>query len=185
MYFNLPLNGKFQINNFKTAITLLNNLESRGVIKLNAGSYEKGLNNIQRNTGYSYRFQSVSKNPTIILDVSHNAEGLGNLKENLKGIKYEKLYIIFGMMADKEVKKCINELEKLNGFMIFTKPEYKRAGEPKDFADHLSKGSKYVIKDNVKKSFIHAKSIAKKDDLILVTGSFFMVSDFLKFYKRK
>jgi dihydrofolate synthase/folylpolyglutamate synthase len=88
-------------------------------------------------------------------------------------------------MFDKEIGKCINELEKLNGFMIFTKPDYKRAGEPKDFAEHLSKKSKYVIKSNVKESYEYAKALAKKDDLILVTGSFFMVSDFLKFYKRK
>ena len=89
------------------------------------------------------------------------------------------------MMFDKEIGKCINELEKLNGFMIFTKPDYKRAGEPEEFIKYVSKESKFTIKENVEESFEYAKKMSRKDDLILVTGSFFMVSDFLKFYKAK
>jgi folylpolyglutamate synthase/dihydropteroate synthase len=89
------------------------------------------------------------------------------------------------MLFVKEIGKCINELEKLNGFVIFTKPNYKRAGEPEEFTKYVSAETKFVIKENVKESFRYANSIAKADDLILITGSFFMVSDFLKFYRRK
>ena len=69
--------------------------------------------------------------------------------------------------------------------MIFTMPDYKRAGDPQDFVKYLSKKSKFVLKENVKESYEYAKKISKEDDLILITGSFFMVSDFLKFYRGK
>jgi len=181
----LPLFGKYQLNNVKTAFAVLFYLIGENIAEVGLTEFRKGLLKIEQNTGYDYRFRKISDKPQTVLDVSHNADGLSKLKESLKMLKYRKLIIIFGMMFDKEIGKCINELEKLNGFMIFTKPDYKRAGEPKDFAEHLSKKSKYVIKDNVKESYEYAKAIAKKDDLILVTGSFFMVNDFLNFYKRK
>jgi dihydrofolate synthase/folylpolyglutamate synthase len=181
----LPLFGKYQLDNLKTVFIVFFILIGLRKVRFTISDIKKGLLNIEQNTGYSYRFKKISDKPQIVLDVSHNADGLSRLKESLKMLKYRKLIVIFGMMFDKEIGKCINELEKLNGFMIFTKPDYKRAGEPKDFAEHLSKKSKYVIKSNVKESYEYAKALAKKDDLILVTGSFFMVSDFLKFYKRK
>lgn len=182
-YFKIPLSGKFQISNFRTAMAVLKNLQARNEIKITADSLEKGLINVRNNTGYAYRFQAVSRYPMIVLDVSHNAEGLSNLKENLKSIKYKNLFIVFGMMADKETRKCINELEKLKGFMILTKPDYKRADEPENLARHLRRKSGYAVVKNVKQAFEYARSKAGKNDLILVTGSFFMVSDFLKRYK--
>ncbi|MFZ4590430.1 MAG: bifunctional folylpolyglutamate synthase/dihydrofolate synthase [Ignavibacteria bacterium] len=177
----LPLFGKYQLNNVKTAFAVLFYLIGENLAETGLSELKIGLAKIEENTGYDYRFRIINDNPKIILDVSHNADGLSKLKESLKMQKYGKLIVIFGMMFDKEIGKCINELEKLNGFMIFTKPDYKRAGEPKDFAAHLSRKSKYVIKNNVKESYEYAKALAKKDDLILITGSFFMVSDFLKF----
>ena len=181
----LPLFGKYQLNNVKTAFTVLFCLLRENAADVGLAEIKNGLLKIEQNTGYNYRFRKISDNPKIVLDVSHNADGLSKLKESVKLLKYSRLIIIFGMMFDKEISKCINELEKLNGFMIFTKPDYKRAGEPEDFVKHLSKKSKFEIKENVKESFKYAKSISNKDDLILITGSFFMVSDFLKYYKRK
>ncbi|MFA7360305.1 MAG: folylpolyglutamate synthase/dihydrofolate synthase family protein [Candidatus Kapaibacterium sp.] len=183
-YFSLPLGGKYQINNLGTALAVLNNLKDRKVIDFSGYELEKGFRNINQNTGYGYRFQIVSEKPKIILDVSHNADGISNLKENTDALKYEKLFIVFGMMADKELGKCINELEKLKGIIILTKPDYKRACNPEDFAKHISGKSKYIIKENVKDAFNHARSLANKNDIILITGSFFMVSDFLKHFKK-
>lgn len=181
--YEYPLNGVFQVLNLKTALTSLNVLKNRGVIEFNNTSLRKGLRNIKLNTKYGYRFEEVSKHPRVILDVSHNAEGLSNLKENLIGTEYNNLYIVFGMMADKETKKCINELEKLKGFLILTKPDYKRADSPEKLAKHVNRKSECVIKNNIKTAFEYAKRKAGRNDLILVTGSFFMVSDFLKHFK--
>ncbi len=181
----LPLFGKYQLKNLKTVFAVYLVLIGLGKVQFRISELKNGLLNIEQNTGYNYRFRKIADKPQIVLDVSHNADGLSTLKESLKMMKYRKLIVIFGMMFDKEIGKCINQLEKLNGFMIFTKPDYKRAGEPSEFVKYVSKRTRYVIKENVKESFMHAKAIAKKDDLILVTGSFFMVSDFLKFYKRK
>ena len=183
-YFNLPLRGKYQISNLRTALAVLKNLKDRKLIDYSGNGLEKGLENISKNSGYGYRFQIVSEKPKIVLDVSHNAEGLSNLKENILNLKYRKLFIVFGMMADKELSRCINELEKLKGFIILTKPDYKRACNPEFFVKYMSGKRKYIINTNVKDAFKYAKGLAGNNDLILVTGSFFMVSDFLKHFKK-
>jgi dihydrofolate synthase/folylpolyglutamate synthase len=181
----LPLNGKYQLQNLKTAFATLFCLIGEGKAEAGLAEFKAGLKNLEKNTGYSYRFMKIADKPQIVLDVSHNADGLSKLKGSIKLLKYRRLIIIFGMMFDKEIGKCINELEKLNGFVIFTKPNYKRAGDPEEFAKYVLAGTRFVIKENVKESFRYANSIAKVNDLILITGSFFMVSDFLKFYRRK
>lgn len=181
----LPLMGDYQVDNLKTALFALFYLVNNGYVRTDYSKIETGLFKIAENTGYKYRFQKVWDNPKIILDVSHNAEGIGKLRESLSGMQYKRLFIIFGMMSDKEIRKCIYELEKLNGFIILTKPDYKRAGDPFKFAKYISDSNKYVIRNNVKESYIYAMANSKKGDLILITGSFFMVSDFLKFYKGK
>lgn len=180
--YEYTLRGKFQTLNLKTAMTALDVLKQKGAIEFNFKSLECGLRGIKQNSGYAYRFEEVSASPFVVLDVSHNGEGLSNMKENLQEIDYNNLYIVFGMMADKELKKCVNELEKLKGFLILTKPDYKRAAQPEEIAKHVTK-SKYKITPDVKTAFEYAKSRAGRKDLILVTGSFFMVSDFLKQFK--
>lgn len=181
----LPLHGKYQLQNVKTAFAVLFYLIGENKAETGLSEFKNGMLKVEENTGYKYRFHKVSDKPMLVLDVSHNSDGISKLKDSLKQIKYRKLITIFGMMFDKEISKCINELEKLKGFMIFTKPNYKRAGEPNEFVKYLSKNSKFVIKENVKESYKYAVSISKEDDLILITGSFFMVSDFLKHNKRK
>jgi len=181
----LPLYGKYQIQNVKTAFAVLIFLIGENKAETGLSEFKNGMLKVEENTGYKYRFLKVSDKPMLVLDVSHNADGLSKLKDSLKLLKYRKLIVIFGMMFDKEISKCINELERLKGFMIFTKPNYKRAGEPNEFVKYLSKKSKFVIRENVKESYKYAQSISKEDDLILITGSFFMVSDFLKHNKRK
>jgi folylpolyglutamate synthase/dihydropteroate synthase len=85
-------------------------------------------------------------------------------------------------MKDKEYKKCLNEIEKLNVTVVLTKPEYKRSINPEILYRIVKNKSNFVIKEKINEAYLHAKRITRDDDLILITGSFFLVSDFLKIY---
>ena len=52
----------------------------------------------------------ISKNPKVVIDVSHNLQGIENISGNLKFYKYDELIIIFGMMNDKQYRESISEL---------------------------------------------------------------------------
>ncbi|MDD5363515.1 MAG: bifunctional folylpolyglutamate synthase/dihydrofolate synthase [Ignavibacteria bacterium] len=182
---SLPLTGNFQMRNLKTVFSVFDVLKEYSLPDLNEIYIRKGLNGILKNTGFDYRFKELRKNPLVIADVSHNTEGIKNIGGTLKNFKYRKLFVVFGMMSDKEFKKCINELEKLKGFMILTKPDYKRSADPSELLEAVKNKNNAVIRRNVKDAYAYAVSKSGKNDLILVTGSFFLLSDFLKIFKNK
>ena len=115
------------------------------------------------------------------LQTAADVQGIKNIENNLKYFKFDKAVIIFGMMNDKNYKDCILELKRLNHHVIFTKPEYSRSAKPEDLFNVI-KGNKekFDHRKNFKEAYELALSMTKKNDLILITGSFFLVSDFLR-----
>jgi dihydrofolate synthase / folylpolyglutamate synthase len=175
-----PLIGKYQLHNIKIAASALDLLGKLHGLSFSEENIKNGFKNVIVNSKFFGRFQKVSDNPKIIIDVSHNVQGIKNIKENLKYFRFKKLYIIFGMMKDKEYAKCLNELEKLNATVILTKPGYKRAEEPEVLFKSVRRKEKFLIAENIVTAYRNVTKIAGKSDLILITGSFFLVSDFLK-----
>jgi len=180
--FYFPVPGDYQINNIKTSVTALDIISNKENIVFDKINFKNGFKNLRINSNLYGRFELISKNPKIVIDVSHNLQGIKNISENLRSFKFKKLIIIFAMMNDKQFKESISELTKLNASkIIFTKPDYYRAADPKVLYNSvMNSKSKFEIKQNVNEAFKYAKSISEKNDLILVTGSFFLVSDFLK-----
>ncbi|TRZ66108.1 bifunctional folylpolyglutamate synthase/dihydrofolate synthase [bacterium] len=179
----IPMIGDFQLNNIKTALTALKILSEVERFKIDDVSIIAGFKNIIKNSCFYGRFQLINKSPKIIIDVSHNRQGIANIKRNLNYIKYKKLILIFGMMNDKQYDKCVKLLEKLEADnIILTKADYKRAAEPSELYKHFRKNNNLVITPSVRDAFLCAKKIAKQKDLILITGSFFLISDFISFY---
>ena len=86
----LSLNGKYQVRNLKTALAVLFYLIVENIADAGFLEIKKGLQNLERNTGYSYRFRKVADNPQIVLDVSHNAEGLSQLGRKFKTIETQE-----------------------------------------------------------------------------------------------
>ncbi|MFA5404213.1 MAG: folylpolyglutamate synthase/dihydrofolate synthase family protein [Ignavibacteria bacterium] len=175
-----PVIGKYQIDNVKTAFTSLDLLGKINGITFSEEVISNGFKNVLRNTKFYGRFQKLRDNPKVIIDVSHNVQGIKNIRDNLKFFKFKKLYVIFGMMKDKEYAKCLNELEKINAIIILTKPDYKRAEEPEILFKSVKNKGKFYIAENINTAYKNVKKIANKNDLILITGSFFLASDFLK-----
>jgi folylpolyglutamate synthase/dihydropteroate synthase len=65
--------------------------------------------------------------------------------------------------------------------MIFTKSASSRAAEPSLLADRLARFCRdHYVTYSVDDAIIFAKRIAGKEDIILITGSLFVVADALK-----
>ncbi len=135
------------------------------------------------NTVWPGRCEVVSKNPLIVLDGAQNiasSQALkGTIKENFfaSGKKYKKLILVLGISNDKDIKGICKELHGLADIIILTKANNPRATEPEDLAKYL-KDKKLYLTNSVKEAAKLAKDLAKKEDLILVTGSLFVVGEF-------
>jgi len=185
--FFFPLIGDYQKHNLKTALTALDVLCDKENLEFSNAEIDLALKNIKKNSNLIGRFEIISRRPYIITDVSHNAQAVRNFRGNLKYFKYSKLYVIFAMMSDKQYAESIKLLSHLNADkIILTKPDYKRAAMPDElYRSVFRKKSRFEIKKNVKESYKTLKILAGKKDLILVTGSFFLVSDFLKIFRKR
>lgn len=178
LYF--PMIGDYQVSNLKTFLSAADALKKYENLDYNEEVLRRSLKNIKRNSNISGRFELISENPKIILDVSHNLQAIQNIKKNLIYFKFEKLIIIFAMMKDKNYEECLSELSKLRAKIILTKPEYKRSAEPSELLKAVKRNrSGFIVKNDLKSAVKEAREISGRKDLILITGSFFLAGDYL------
>ena len=168
---DLSLKGSFQIDNASIAITTIDTLNKFYNLKINKNNVKNGL----KKAKWPGRFQFIKKN--ILIDCAHNPDGIKSLIEEIKKLSYNKLILVVGISIDKDIKKIINMLNPIADYFILTKSKYHRAADPKFLSKYVKKEFK-IIKDN-KKALNFAKKTANKEDLILVTGSIFVVGEII------
>ena len=180
-----PIIGKYQLRNIATALAAFSEIQQIENLKFNLNEIRKGFKNLTLNSKYFGRFQQVSEKPKIIIDVSHNTEAIKNLADNLNYIQYRKLFVIFGIMKEKNYLECLKILKGLDAFIIFTKAGYKRALDPALLYNSFGNKNKSMLTFSLNEAYGRIKGSLNTQDLLLVTGSFFVVSDFLKVTKLK
>ncbi|MBW6453935.1 MAG: bifunctional folylpolyglutamate synthase/dihydrofolate synthase, partial [Methyloprofundus sp.] len=178
---NLPppkLQGTHQYRNASAVITAISTLQER--IPVSELAIQQGL----RNVNLPGRFQLINTEPAVLLDVSHNPQAAQTLVEYLQiEFKNTAVHAVFTMMGDKDLpgviklmQPCIKHwyISPLDNPRNSTEADLKKA-----FAlcnnTHVSFGFTDFLS-----AFNAAKIQALADNgLILVFGSFFLVSEYL------
>ena len=185
--FTLKLKGEFQLENASIAIETIKALNKHYNLKIKTQHIKTGLLNTiwhgrLEYIGVSKRNPMYKKSPiskhiekNILVDCAHNLDAVKALKKELKKIKnFKKLYLITGMLKDKDYTNILKELTPLTKQIILVKPSIPRALDPKILAKHVKN---CIIIQNPKKALKYAKKTANKDDLILITGSIYVVGE--------
>lgn len=140
-----------------------------------------GFKNIHENTSYRGRFQVISEDPYEIIDVAHNVAGMKQLVNSIKKIPHQNLYVLYGSSSDKDYLSNLLELPK-NTHIYFTEFSNERS-EKKGTAEKNLKGlfKNISFYDNVFEAYKEMNKSRTKGDLTIVTGSFFLLSDYFVF----
>ncbi|MCK4521952.1 MAG: bifunctional folylpolyglutamate synthase/dihydrofolate synthase [Nanoarchaeota archaeon] len=170
---NTSLRGEFQYQNASIALKAIEMLNKK--YKISKEAIKTGL----KSARWPGRFEHISKN--IIFDCAHNAEGAKVLAKEIKKLKCKNVYIILGIMKDKDIDHICKNLEPVAKEIIITKPKIERAAMPKNIAKFIHK--KIIIIKNVNDALEYAKMKAKEDDIILLTGSIFTVGEAFSFIR--
>ena len=169
----LNLNGNFQLENASIAVKVIDVLNQYYQLKISKKNIKNGLNNIK----WPGRFEFIKKN--ILVDCAHNPAALNALAMELLNLKkekkYKKLILVIGILSDKDIKKMMEIIEPFSDKIIITKAENPRAEEPSKIKKFVKNRNKVEIIKNIKNAVKYAEQIAAKKDLILVTGSCFVV----------
>ena len=167
----LSLLGRYQIINTVTALAVVEELNQKYYIS------EKNLRKALKNVTWPGRLEVVKEKPLIILDGSHNLEGIKNLNKEISRFEYNKLIILISIFADKDIKNMIEELEKVGDYFILTQNSSKRAAKTETLKKYIEDDKNTVIESNLESALNYALDISKEDDLILITGSLHNVTE--------
>ena len=176
--FESDLKGTYQKHNIKAVMQSAKILNNLGFL-ININALKVGLLNVIKNTELKGRWQTLQEKPKIICDTAHNKEGLAYTMNQVKTESYNALHIVFGVVSDKDLDSIHNLMPK-NANYYFCKPDVKRGLSEAQLQDYfLKKGYKGVAYESVTLALKSAKQCAKKEDLIYVGGSTFVVADII------
>ena len=168
---NLP--GIFQTRNASLAVETILQLKDRLNLKITDNDIKLGL----INTKWPGRFEIFNHN--IILDGAHNIGGIEALTKTLKRM-YPDKYIkaLVSIMFDKEHDKIIEVLDNACDEIYFTEFEYARRADAEVLFDESHHLNKRIVKDY--KSVFKKLSILKENEILVVTGSLYFISEIRK-----
>lgn len=170
--------GKHQLINARCAIKIADLLKERFGFNITEKNKQKGLTQVR----FPGRFQIISKKPYIVLDGAQNQASAKALKDTfIEFFRKKKLILVLGISSDKDIEAIGRELCPLAESVIFTKADSQRAFEPSVLAQKLRRFCKnYYVAYDSKDALKFAKSFAEKKDVIMITGSLFLVGEILK-----
>jgi dihydrofolate synthase/folylpolyglutamate synthase len=174
--FALDLPGIYQQYNLLCVLSTIRLLQQNGWNIL-PEQIKQALQLVVRITGLHGRWETLQETPRVIADVAHNEDGIQQLVQQLEYIPYQKLYLIIGMVKDKDVNRALSQLPK-TAVYIFAQAAIPRA-MPAEQLKQMAQAyqlSGEVIPD-VNDALQFALSKATKDDLILICGSVFLVGE--------
>ena len=156
-----PLAGEHQVDNAVTAALALETL----------GVSPKGISE----TTWPGRLEHISPNPDILLDGAHNPAGVRALIRYLERFYPDrKRWIIFGAMRDKAVAEMGALLFPLADELILTAADSPRSMLPDELAALAPQGRAVP---NIVEALKLVASEAAADDMIVITGSLFLVGE--------
>ena len=172
----IKLLGKHQIYNAALATLVLDHFKEE--FSLDNKLIKESLARAE-NLG---RLTTISKNPRVIVDGSHNKESIDALVDTLKTFTYNKIIVGFSVLKDKDYSYIIDKLSQVADRLVITSIDNDRAFD----IDELSQITKKKFEDVVtigdrKKAYEYSKIICGPDDLVLWCGSLYLVSDIINY----
>ncbi len=170
----LGLAGAFQIANAAVALGALEALQESGY-GVGKDPLYKGLAEVR----WPGRLELLHAAPQILLDGAHNPAAAKVLKVCLEEeFDYRRLYMVMGIMEDKEVSVIVSELAPLADMLIASSPRNPRSASAQRIAEIAQHYCKEVaVIQDVGQGVAYAREKAREDDLIVITGSLYTVGE--------
>lgn len=174
--YELDLQGIYQTKNILTVLEAIRQLQHKGW-QIDEKHIHEGLQHTKKRTGLHGRWDIIHRQPTVVLDVAHNEDGIKQIAEQVEITDHDNLHIVIGLVKDKEADKVLALLPKQATY-YFTKARIPRALPEEQLAEKATAlgltGNCYADVNTALKTALAA---AKDNDLVLVCGSVFVVGE--------
>ena len=169
----LPLRGKHQWYNAATAMAALRVINEHGFYVSDAD-----IQNGMKTVSWPARLELIMEKPAVYLDGGHNPQCLQNVAEWFRSGEFagRKLTVIAGMVKDKDVRSMIEILRGLTDRLYFYRFDNRRALSEEDAAKLCEEYSMTPV-GGIADALSLVLPKAKADEVILITGSLYMVAE--------
>lgn len=167
--------GRHQVDNACLAAAAVECLRTAGVA-IPGPALERGL----AEALWEGRLELMARKPDLYLDGAHNPASAQKLAAAVRDLMpaYKRLVLVIGVLGDKDYRSMLAELLPLAAHVVVTKPQYARAMEVSALAAEVRALHGSVENAaTVAEAIALARASASPDDLILITGSLYVVGD--------
>ncbi len=172
---DFPLKGLYQRRNIPGVIKAVDLL--RRHFPITDSDIGRGLGEVVVRTGLKGRWQIIQNCPTVVCDTAHNEGGIREVLAQIARERFDRLFIILGMVKDKDVKSVLLLMptEATYYFCQAAIPRAMEAGTLQSEAAAL--GLRGTVVHNVNDALNLALSQATPNDFIFIGGSTYVVAE--------
>ena len=172
-----PLEGDYQRFNIATVVAACGILRESWKLR--------GLARVVDNTHLQGRWQVLSRRPLVVCDTGHNVNGIGEIVRQLSHTPKGRLFMVFGMVNDKDVDGVLALLPKEAQY-CFAQASVQRALDSRELARRAARFSlRGEAYPDCESAFRAAQQQAGPQDMIFVGGSTFVVADVLEVLSKR
>jgi dihydrofolate synthase/folylpolyglutamate synthase len=173
----IKLLGEHQLENATNAVATAELLQERGA-RISSKNIEEGIWRVD----WPGRLQALRKKPWVVVDGAHNAYSMLQLGIALtEYFKYDKMKLILGFGADKDIAGMAAEAAKMTKDIILVASKHPRAVKAEALEAEFEKnGVKPRMAESVKDAMALALGEAGPNDLICAAGSIFVTAEVME-----
>ena len=183
--YTTELTGEYQKHNIATVLEAVEVLRQTKHLTLNTEHLLRGLAHVVTNTHLHGRWQKIGEAPLTICETAHNAPGVQSMLRGVDSTPHNKLHVVYGCVNDKDFPAILLMLK--DHFPADTRWYFSQPSVPRGLpvaqlqAAARQLGLHGEAYERVGEAITAARDAAQPDDLVLVTGSIFLVADALAF----
>ena len=185
------LKGLYQEHNLQTAFVALRALTTSNIkYQISNIAIKDGFAHVCTMTGLRGRWETLSEKPLVLCDTGHNSHGLQYVARQLKELTNPNIWIVFGMVNDKDTDIVMRLLpdnpSSVTGnryHYIFTRPNTQRARSAQEMLSLWGRDG--IAIDDPVEAIRYAQKNASEQDAIFIGGSNYLVGDAIRYFSHQ
>ncbi|MBV9174629.1 MAG: hypothetical protein JOZ81_31595 [Chloroflexi bacterium] len=181
----LALLGRHQRDNAATAAAALHALQH---VRPDIAPTREGIKHGLEHVDWPGRLQVLREHPLIVLDGAHNGASADALRRALGDVfTYERMHLVLGLTIGKDARGVLDSLVPAANFVYLTQSQHERSSPPSELAVLVRQrtDAPVELRSSVAAAIDQALDNAGKEDLVLVTGSLFVVGEALVWWNAR
>lgn len=126
------------------------------------------------------RFETIQENPRVILSGDHNLAGIESLSATLRELPPSHIHTVCAFSPDKPYRKLYEMLRGISKSITLTQVQRLRSTLPDDYFTLCPD-----FAPNAKEAVASAIAACAKDEIVLVTGSLYLIGEVRELWKEQ